>query len=120
MIAGQEGDHAEWILRLLQARNIEVPADLPAERYWPQVEGQVTSWDTACAVAAHAEGMRLARIRVIANDSGAPDDIRETFARILPQEEFHERAFRAFATDDALGATKDNHEEGAAALGLVS
>jgi acetyl esterase/lipase len=56
---------------------------------------------------------------VIASDPDAPADIREVFARILPQEEFHERAFRAFASDEALTAALERHAAGAAALGLV-
>ena len=39
-------------------------------------------------------------------DPDAPADVREVLARILPQEEFHERAFRAFASDEDLTAVK--------------
>jgi hypothetical protein len=56
---------------------------------------------------------------VIADDPDAPEDVRDVFARILPQEEFHEKAFRSFSSDDALTETSDNHLQGANALGLI-
>jgi len=104
----------------LRARG-EEPAVIAdkAERYWRATLPGIESWDTGCAVAAHAEAMRLERIRVIAADPDAPADVREVFARILPQEEFHERAFRTFSTDAALTATLHQHLAGAQALGLV-
>lgn len=63
--------------------------------------------------------MRLERIRAIASDETAPADIREVFAKILPQEEFHARAFKKMTTDDMYAATADSHELGRVALGLA-
>lgn len=119
-IARQEESHAGWVGGLLRARG-EEPAVLAdkAERYWQATLPGIESWESGCAVAAHAEAMRLDRIRVIAADPDAPADVREVFARILPQEEFHERAFRAFASDAALTAALEGHAAGAEALGLV-
>jgi rubrerythrin len=119
-IARQEELHASWVGELLGARG-EEPTIIPdkAERYWQATLPGIESWESGCAVAAHAEAMRLERIRVIAADLDAPADIREVFARILPQEEFHERAFRAFASDEALTAALEGHAAGAEALGLV-
>jgi len=116
----QEEDHAAWVGDLLRARG-EEPCVLKdkEERYWQETLPGITSWESGCAVAAHAEAMRLDRIRVIVADPETPVDVRAVFARILPQEEFHERAFRAFAGDAALAATLHGHEEGARALGLV-
>jgi rubrerythrin len=120
-IARQEETHAAWVGELLRARG-EEPAVIPdkAERYWQATLPGIESWESGCAVAAHAEAMRLERIRVIAADPDAPADVRDTFARILPQEEFHERAFRAFSTEAALTATLHRHLTGAQALGLVT
>lgn len=118
-IARQEQQHANWIGQLLIDRGVEPSLLAKSERYWDQTLKGIDSWDTGCAVAAHAEGMRLDRIRVIAADPTGPADVREVFSRILPQEEFHERAFRAFATDGALFTTLGNHQDGAEALGLV-
>ena len=74
--------------------------------------------ETGAAVGAHAERMRLERIEAIAGDAEAPADIRQVFARILPQERFHERAFRSLAGDDALRRTASAHALGREALGL--
>lgn len=119
-IARQEETHAEWVGELLRTRG-EEPSVLvgKVERYWEATLPGIESWESGCAVAAHAEAMRLERIRVIAADPDAPADVREVFARILPQEEFHERAFRAFASDAALTAALEGHTAGAEALGLI-
>lgn len=120
-IAEQERRHAEWIGKLLIDRGDPDPRVIEGkvERYWDETLGGIVSWETGCAVAAHAEGMRLARIRAIANDPGAPEDVRDVFCKILPEEEWHEQAFSSLATPEALDETKANHQAGAAALGLV-
>ncbi len=118
-IARQEGQHAQWIGELLQARGLQPYLLAKTERYWEETLKGIDSWDSGCAVAAHAENMRLARIRAIVEDTESPADIRDVFSRILPQEEFHERAFRAFASEAALFTTLGNHLAGAEALGLV-
>lgn len=118
-IIEQEREHARWIGALLEARG-ESPRVLEGhqERYWEQALEGLESWETGCAIAAHAERMRLERIRVIAADADAPADIREVFAKILPEEEFHERAFGALTSEQALELTQGQHERGAQALGL--
>jgi hypothetical protein len=63
--------------------------------------------------------MRLERIEVIAADTTAPADLRDVFARILPQERFHERAFRSLATPESLERTREAHNLGRAVLGLT-
>lgn len=62
--------------------------------------------------------MRLERIRAIASDTEAPEDIKQVFLRILPQEEYHARAFRKMTSTEAYNATTDAHELGRVALGL--
>jgi rubrerythrin len=118
-IAGQEERHAAWISELLQSRGVEAAILEKRERYWDQTLGGIQSFVTGCAVAAHAERMRLDRIRAIVSDAAAPADIRAVFKKILRQEEFHERAFRAFAGHAAMEATREHHEAGARSLGLV-
>lgn len=121
-IAEQERRHAGWVGDLLRARG-ETPAPLrKPERYWDQTLGAIDSLQTGAAVAAHAEEMRLARIEVIASDDAAdaPEDIRAVFARILPDERFHARAFASMAGASALAQTRGNHERGLAALGLIN
>lgn len=119
VIAGQEQTHAGWVGDLLRARGLapELRGE-PEGRYWRAPLAAIVDLETGCAVGAHAEAMRLARIRVIADDLRAPADIRAVFARILPQEVFHERAFRALATPDSLASTRDAHDLGTRLLGL--
>lgn len=119
IIAGQEKQHAEWVLALLHSRGI-VPDLRGAElRYWKETMPQVRSFEVGAAVGAHAEAMRLERIRTIAADESAPTDIRETFQWILKDEVFHERAFREMAGPDALQQTEASHRRGREVLGLV-
>lgn len=119
-IAGDEILHASWVLDLLAARGIEPQGiDEAEERYWAATLPGITTLDEGMAVGAHAEAMRLERIKVIAADEDAPYDIRTTFAAILKDEVFHERAFRTQATPEALAATKAAHNDGMNALGLV-
>jgi Rubrerythrin len=118
IIADQERMHAEWIADLLRMRGLPVEVQTKNDRYWPAALQSITDLATGAAVGAHAERMRLARIKVIAGDQFAPADVRETFNRIMAQERFHERAFRDLATPEALAATIDAHELGLQALGL--
>lgn len=119
VIAAQERKHAIWVGELLAARgmNLAIPGD--RERYWPAVVDLVTDLETGAAVGAHAERMRLERLEAIANDESAPRDVREVFARIVPEERFHERAFRSLAGDRAMKKTASAHALGRAALGLA-
>lgn len=120
IIAGQEEKHAEWIAELLRARGVEPHVLAKAERYWDRTLPGIDGFETGAAVAAHAEGMRLERIRVIAAHPKTPADIRAVFERILPEETFHEKAFSAMAGTAALQATLANHERGMESLGLVA
>ena len=119
VIAAQERDHAAWVGALLAARGEPVAVDEVEERYWTAPLAAIGDLQTGCAVGAHAERMRLERIETIAADPDAPADVREVFRRILPQERFHERAFRELAGAEALQATRGAHELGRRALGLA-
>jgi hypothetical protein len=121
VIAGQERRHAAWVGELLAARGAAPElAGSGEDRYWRRTLPAIADLETGCAVGAHAEAMRLARIEVIAGDASAPADIRAVFARILPEERFHERAFRGLATPGSLAATREAHELGLAVLGLTA
>jgi rubrerythrin len=118
VIAAQERDHARWVAELLRARGVEARVEEVPSRYWEAVLGQVRDLETGAAVGAHAEEMRLERIIAIASDEAAPADVRAVFERILPQERFHARAFRALASASALAATEGAHHLGRELLGL--
>lgn len=117
-IAGQERAHAEWVGELLAARGEPVTVDRKQDRYWPAIRDVVADLQTGAAIGAHAEKMRLERIETIATDPTADADIRAVFARILPQERFHEQAFRALAGEIAMASTEAAHSLGRALLGL--
>jgi len=118
VIASQERQHADWVLSLLQSRGLEPSIDGAEKRYWKETLPQITSFNDGCAVGAHAERMRLERIRTIASDESAPEDVRQTFSLILKDELFHEQAFREMAGQDALDATLSCHQCGMEVLGL--
>lgn len=117
-IAKQEELHAEWVGELLRNRGVEPEKLVKDERYWDNTIKQITDWDSGCAVAAHAEKMRLDRIEVICKDPATPMDISGVFHIIMKQEIFHEKAFREFSTDDAMQRTLEGHLAGLNELGL--
>jgi hypothetical protein len=120
-IVKQERDHASWVRGLLISRGLSC-AFSPKEaesRYWQTQKIQNPSFSELMAIAAHAEGMRLERIQVIADDATAPSDVRDVFRRILRDETFHERAFRQIAGEDAMSRTRYTHEKGRRLLGLT-
>lgn len=117
-IASQEATHADWVLQLLKTRGIEPDVSGAEKRYWKETLPDITSFETGAGVAAHAERMRLERIKTISEDPTAPADVKETFTRILRDEQFHERAFREMAGPMGLEVTLDSHRRGRKALGL--
>lgn len=118
-IAYEERQHAQWIGELLQNRGIEPEVGDPNKRYWKETLQGIEDLETGAAVGAHAEAMRLDRIRAISFDITAPYDIKCVFEKILRDEIGHEKAFRKLTTPEALEAARGNHEAGASALGLV-
>ncbi len=119
VIADQERKHAGWVGGLLRTRGVDPIVSDKQDRYWKRALPGVQDFETGCAVGAHAERMRLERIEVIAADPDTPEDIRGVFTRILPEERFHERAFRTLAGARALEATRGAHALGRQALGLA-
>lgn len=119
VIAGQEQKHAGWIKDLLANRGLE-PGPMHEARYWEKTLGQIDSFESAAAVAAHAEDMRLERIETIAYDAQSPADIRKVFQDILKEERFHAAAFKKMAGSDAMAATLEAHIHGREAIGLIN
>ena len=120
VISHQEAQHADWIGQLLNNRGVD--AELLTdheERYWNKTLSGKHSADELFAIAAHAEEMRLERIRVIVKDKDARHDIRQIFGLILCDEEFHARAFKHNTPSENYEAARANHEAGMMALGLV-
>ena len=118
-IAVDEALHACWVMDLLVARGISVPSiEHSEDRYWKPILSELDTFEKTAAAGYHAEGMRLVRIRALASDIRVDQDIRDVFAKILPDEEFHEKAFGAMSTDEAKGFMSSKHEEGLSRLGL--
>jgi len=120
VIADQERRHASWVLDLLKARGLEPSIEGAEDRYWAATLPSIESFETAAAVGAHAEAMRLKRIQEIVSDEAAPGDIRRVFKKILKDELFHERAFRRLAGAEALANVAPSHQRGLELLGLTA
>ena len=120
IIAGQERQHANWVLALLEARGITPDVAHAEDRYWKKTLPGIKDFATGTAVAAHAEKMRLSRIKVISEETAAPKDIVDVFNKILHDEIFHEKAFRSMSNWWALENTKHNQKLGEEVLGLVN
>lgn len=119
-VARQEEQHANWIAELLERRGIKAEIiQGKDECYWNKTIVGIESFETGAAVAAHAEAMRLERIRAIIAHAETPGDIKQVFERILPDEEFHSSAFARMSNEQALKETAGNHQAGLDALGLV-
>jgi rubrerythrin len=119
IIADQEEKHANWVAELLKNRGVEPALLAKDERYWNETLGQIDSFESGAAVAAHAEQMRLERIKAIAFDQTSPRDIRKVFNDILIDEMMHASVFRQLTTDEAFDKTNEAHVKGLEALGLV-
>lgn len=120
-IVDDEIRHSLWVGELLTNRGITPEILQKEERYWREVmtEDFTTNGNYACAVAAHAEEMRLERIQVIMNDVDAPEDIRKVFTNIYKDELFHAKGFKLIAGDDYYNKASENHAKGLEALGLI-
>lgn len=119
-IAKEERRHAYWVGGLLRTRGVEPNVLEKNERYWQETLKDLTDLNSVCAVAAHAEKMRLERIEEIAGDEAAPSDVRKVFQRILVDEVRHERTFAQLAGDQALKNAVANHQNGLKAIGLIT
>jgi len=120
-IADDEERHAQWVGKLLSDRGVEPEILEKEERYWKETmtEDFKSDGNYAAAVAAHAEEMRLERIKVIMDDESCDKDIRETFKNIYKDELFHAKGFKLIAGDDYYNKASENHAKGLEALGLI-
>ena len=120
-IAKEEDIHADWIESLLVSRGITAEILDKESRYWDQVllDENTKSKEDLSAIAHLAENMRLERIKVIAEDLEAPEDIRNVFKKILPMELKHESIFASMTNKESLSKVTINHNKGLNELGLV-
>lgn len=119
IIAEDEHRHAQWVKELLLARDIEpTEPTYDADRYWSKILSDDLTEQQLFAAGAHAEEMRLHRIRAIVKEPRFDQDIREVFGEILCDEVFHAKAFASMSGDDAIQEMSDKHKLGLEALGL--
>lgn len=118
-IALDEDLHCQWVADLLLARNIKLPnVSYENTRYWEPILGKISTFEEITAVGHHAETMRLLRIRALVNDLEIDEDIRQVFKNILPDEEFHAKAFAALTNEETIESTRHLHQAGLDMLGL--
>lgn len=121
-IVTDEQIHAQWVRCLLETRGITAEVLDKEERYWnatmPKAV-EVNTFEYMCAVAHLAETMRLDRITLLASDERFAD-IADIFSRILPDEEFHAKAFGDMSTPEDIENAREYHNIGMNALGLVA
>lgn len=119
-IAADEVNHTGWIRTLLEVRGIPLPeVTLDDTRYWEPILGNLHTFEEIAGAGHHAEAMRLVRIQALADDPEIDADIREVFAKILPDETYHAKAFGALSTPEAIERTRILHEQGLDVLGLT-
>lgn len=118
-IASDERKHSLWVAELLTSRGIDLPTPTMEDtRYWEPILDNLHTFEEIAGAGHHAETMRLLRITELANDEEIAEDIRTVFAKILPDEEFHAKAFAAMSNEDAIESTRELHEMGLEMLGL--
>ncbi len=87
-------------------------------RYWRNALPCVCDLQTASAIGAYAEGLSLRRMRVIIKDPETPQDLKDLFAVIEPEEAYHAKALEKIATKHGMNAVRHCHDKGLEALGL--
>lgn len=118
-IAADESQHAQWVKQLLINRGISTNIDNQESenRYYKNILNK-TDPEYLIAAGAHAEKMRLERIRAIVDSVEVAEDIRECFKNILVDEVRHEQDFREMSTQEMYQEALSYHQEGMVALSL--
>lgn len=119
-IATQEEYHAKLVGDLLDKYGVAPKSEeeFGVSRYWDTVKPAQEDFRTKCAIAGHAEAMRLERIRAIVDDPNTPLDVYSVFCIILQDEIWHEQAFKRMAGEEALDKVKPCHNKARELLGL--
>lgn len=118
-IANQERDHAILVEKVVKNRGITLHEKSSKDgRYWRNTLSCIIDKKTAAAIGAYAEGLSLKRMRVIINDSETPQDLKEMFQVIEPEESYHARILQKIATKNGMLDVRDCHDRGLEELGL--
>lgn len=118
-IASQEKNHSILVEKVILNRGITLYEKSSKNgRYWRNTLPCIIDKKTAAAIGAYAEGLSLKRMRVILKDENTPDDLKEMFKIIEPEEAYHAKALEAIATKYGMKGVKDCHDKGLEELGL--
>lgn len=118
-IADEEKNHGVLVEKLLKQRGIELFEKSSNDgRYWRNTLPCVIDKQTAAAIGAYAEGLSLKRMRVIIKDKDTPQDLREMFEIIEPEEANHAILLEKIATKHGMKDVRDCHDKGLEELGL--
>ena len=118
-IARQECNHAALVEKILKDRGVMLYVKSSKDgRYWRNTRPCICDMQTAAAIGAYAEGLSLKRMRVIIKHKSTPEDLRELFKVIEPEESFHAKALEKIATKYGMKKVKDCHDKGLEELGL--
>lgn len=118
-IASQERNHAVLVEKILKNRKISLYEKSSKDgRYWRNTLPCICDVKTAAAIGAFAESLSLNRMRVIINDPNTPEDLRELFKVIEPEESYHAKSLEKIATSFGMKSVKDCHDKGLEELGL--
>jgi rubrerythrin len=119
VISKQEANHAILVENIMKERGVELFLKSTKDgRYWRNTLPCVVDMTTAAAIGAYAEGLSLARMRVIIADPETPADLVELFRVIEPEESYHARILAEIATKHGMSSVKDCHDKGLEELGL--
>lgn len=118
-ISKQEANHAVLVEKVMKERGIRLFLKSTKDgRYWRNTLPCVINKTAAAAIGAYAEGLSLARMRVIIADPDTPSDLVELFSVIEPEESYHTRILAEIATKHGMLSVKDCHDKGLEELGL--
>ena len=118
-IASQEKNHAILVEKILIDRGISLYNKSSKNgRYWRNTLPCICDKETSAAIGAYAEGLSLKRMRVIIRNENTPQDLKELFKVIEPEESYHAKALTGIAKKNGMDKVRDCHDKGLEALGL--
>lgn len=118
-ISEQEANHAVLVERVILNRGATIYQKSSKDgRYWRNTLPCICDKKTAAAIGAYAESLSLNRMRVIIKDEQTPEDLKEMFKVIEPEESYHAKSLKKIATKYGMDKVKDCHDKGLDELGL--
>ncbi len=104
-----EARHADMIVDVLRARGLGPSGNPPSSIYWARMETHITSLESCCAVFALGERLAAERFQIIVDHPDTPDDIRALVSLILPDENYHTKAYQRLAGQVEIDKMMEHH-----------